>query len=436
MDKNFISNEIYSTSFSKDFGEVRDKILILKKKIAGKEIALSNFLELYVSLVDENDKIKLKRDIEAIKKDIKSLKEESEKLEIKQGLIIKQKISDSNHIIEAQKDRLELLEIEIKKFSERDKRLTEYAEKAKIDKKELEENFKEELQKQLQVQLKNRKFTRLQRIESLVWGFLFFVLFIYIGFFGADKHGFDISDIYFGVIISFSILFIPIIFNLIFGKLPFGYLHQWYENRHNIKEDQDSLWQSTDYYDFNIYTTKILLESTKNAERLYNLSKVYLLVGCLISFLGVVIFFTLINTPLGDVEISYEGNYWVSKLLEYLPRFGILFFIEYIAFFFLKQYRVLMEEFRYYESIKRDRQNLTLLCSFLEKHENSTDVVKQFVDYLNSHTVVIPKYTFGDKLNAEKTVNKDLDFVSKMTEFSRTILDKNHVVHKKTKNVN
>lgn len=433
MDKDL--NEINNIPSSKDLEETRSKILILKQNITEKENALSNLLELYISLVDEKSKVQLRHDIEDIKKDVRSLKEELERLEFKQGLIIKQRISDSNNIIETQKNKLELLEIEIKRLIEKEKRLTEYVEKAKINKKELEDNFKEELQKQLQANLKNRKIHKSHLIESVVWSISSLILLLFISdFFNTDKE-INYSDFYYNLIISVSILFVPIIFNLIFGKLPFGYLHQWYENRHNIKEDQDSLWQSTDYYDFNIYTTKILLESTKNAERLYNLSKVYLLVGCLISFLGVVIFFTLINTPLGNVEISSVENYWVSKLLEYLPRFGILFFIEYIAFFFLKQYRVLMEEYRYYESIKRDRQNLTLLCSFLEKHENSTDVVKQFVDYLNNHTVVIPKYTFSDKLNTEKAVNKDLDFISKMTEFSRTILDKNNIVHKKTPNV-
>lgn len=433
MDKDL--DEVYSTPSSTDLEDVRSKILILKQKITEKETTLSNLLELYVSLADEKNKVQLRHDIKDIKKNAISLKGELERLEIKQDLIIKQIISDSNNIIENQKNKLEFLEIEIKRLIEKEKRLTDYVEKAKIDKKELEDNFKEELQKQLQVNLKNRKIHKSHFIESIIWFILSLILTLFISdFFNTDKK-INSSDFYYNFIISISVLFVPIIFNLIFGKLPFGYLHQWYENRHNIKEDQDSLWQSTDYYDFNIYTTKILLESTKNAERLYNLSKVYLLVGCLVSFLGVVIFFTLINTPLGNVSISYVENYWVSKLLEYLPRFGILFFIEYIAFFFLKQYRVLMEEYRYYESIKRDRQNLTLLCSFLEKHENSTDVVKQFVDYLNTHTVVIPKYTFSDKLNTEKAVNKDLDFVSKMTEFSRTILDKNDIVHKKTQNV-
>lgn len=268
MDKDL--NEIYSTPSSKDLEDIRSSILLLKQNITEKEIALSNLLELYVSLVDEKSKVQLRHDIEDIKKDVRSLKEELERLELKQDLIIKQRISDSNNIIENQRNRLEFLEIEIKRLIEKEKRLTDYVEKAKIDKKEFEDNFREELQKQLQANLKNRKIHKSHLIESVVWFISSFILLLFISdFFYTDKK-INFSDFYYNLIISISILFVPIIFNLIFGKLPFGYLHQWYENRHNIKEDQDSLWQSTDYYDFNIYTTKILLESTKNAERLYN----------------------------------------------------------------------------------------------------------------------------------------------------------------------
>ena len=211
-------------------------------------------LELYVSLVDEKSKVQLRHDIEDIKKDVRSLKEELERLELKQDLIIKQRISDSNNIIENQRNRLEFLEIEIKRLIEKEKRLTDYVEKAKIDKKEFEDNFREELQKQLQANLKNRKIHKSHLIESVVWFISSFILLLFISdFFYTDKK-INFSDFYYNLIISISILFVPIIFNLIFGKLPFGYLHQWYENRHNIKEDQDSLWQSTDYYDFNIYT--------------------------------------------------------------------------------------------------------------------------------------------------------------------------------------
>ena len=37
---------------------------------------------------------------------------------------------------------------------------------------------------------------------------------------------------------------------------------------------------------------------------------------------------------------------YVERALVLLPCFGILFFIEFVAFFFLRQYRSAMDEFR------------------------------------------------------------------------------------------
>lgn len=48
-------------------------------------------------------------------------------------------------------------------------------------------------------------------------------------------------------------------------------------------------------------------------------------------------------------------------LISLAPKFGILFFIEFVAFFFLRQYRSEMDEFRYYEAIKRNREETLAL---------------------------------------------------------------------------
>jgi hypothetical protein len=48
-------------------------------------------------------------------------------------------------------------------------------------------------------------------------------------------------------------------------------------------------------------------------------------------------------------------------LVSLAPKFGILFFIEFVAFFFLRQYRTSMDEFRYYEAVKRHREEMLVL---------------------------------------------------------------------------
>ena len=42
-----------------------------------------------------------------------------------------------------------------------------------------------------------------------------------------------------------------------------------------------------------------------------------------------------------------------------LPGFGILFFIEFVAFFFLRQYRSAMDEFPVYDAIRRNREEIS-----------------------------------------------------------------------------
>ena len=56
------------------------------------------------------------------------------------------------------------------------------------------------------------------------------------------------------------------------------------------------------------------------------------------------------------------------------PRFGILFFIELIAFFFLRQYKAAMEEFRYYEAIKRQREETLALVAMLKRRKSDVNL--------------------------------------------------------------
>lgn len=62
-------------------------------------------------------------------------------------------------------------------------------------------------------------------------------------------------------------------------------------------------------------------ESKKNAERLFSRSGNCLLVGCVISILGVFVFYLL------NMQTSQEATDLTSRLLQILPRFGVLFFI-------------------------------------------------------------------------------------------------------------
>lgn len=156
-------------------------------------------------------------------------------------------------------------------------------------------------------------------------------------------------------------------------------------------------------------------ESKDIAERLFSRSNTCLVVGCVISILGVFVFYLLNSgTEYNSLDIS-------QQLFTLLPRFGILFFIEYVAFFFLKQYRILMEEYRYYEAIKRDRQNLLSIYYLVDKYKDEKEILELMNNYIDKHSAEIPKYSGDNRVKMEKSLNEDMDVISKITKLVQVI---------------
>ena len=158
-----------------------------------------------------------------------------------------------------------------------------------------------------------------------------------------------------------------------------------------------------------------ITESKNNADRLLSRSNTCLVVGCIISILGVFVFYLLnLGTEYNSLEIS-------QQLFTLLPRFGILFFIEYVAFFFLKQYRILMEEYRYYEAIKRDRQNLLSIYYLVDKYIPKKEILELMNNYIDKHSAEIPKYSGDNRVKMEKSLNEDMDLISKIIKMIQVI---------------
>ena len=82
-----------------------------------------------------------------------------------------------------------------------------------------------------------------------------------------------------------------------------------------------------------------------------------------ISFFGLAFFYVRTR------EVSTGGEYW-DRIFGLLPGFGILFFIEFVAFFFLRQYRSAMDEFRYFDTIRRNREENLVVLKMFEENSN------------------------------------------------------------------
>ncbi len=112
-------------------------------------------------------------------------------------------------------------------------------------------------------------------------------------------------------------------------------------------------------------------DSRQLSKSIYNRAGVYLMVGVIVAFSGLVFFYSQ-TTQIPPLTTT-EG---LSLLITLTPKFGILFFIEFIAFFFLRQYRSAMDEFRYYEAIKRSREETFALIKISKDGEKPFDPIE------------------------------------------------------------
>ncbi len=81
-----------------------------------------------------------------------------------------------------------------------------------------------------------------------------------------------------------------------------------------------------------------------------------------------------------------------------IQRFSILFFIELIAFFFLRQHRVMMEEFRYYETLKRKRQDNQFIFTLANHYEDKPETLKILLEKLS---LTDPRFKLGANESTE-----------------------------------
>ncbi len=204
-------------------------------------------------------------------------------------------------------------------------------------------------------------------------------------------------EFYFDLLISVIVLLFPFLFRLIYTEFPFQYLRN--KRLKNLSEKgnttniiiNDTKAETTVNYEENTVTVNnpteldilklYLKQSQKLSEQIFSRSSAYLLIGCLIAFVGVGFFYFQsvyihTDTKLASSELGFTFR-------ETLPRLGVLIFVEAIAFFFLRQYKATMEEFRYYEAIKRQRENQLLVASCGSIHKDNSDYFVKLVTSMN-----------------------------------------------------
>lgn len=227
---------------------------------------------------------------------------------------------------------------------------------------------------ELEILRKNAKNRRKRLIEIYIWlifgillsGRALFEIIMYPGI-GIGI----VQDRYFEILLSIMVIVFPILYRLIFNMLPFESIRRINEEAYNHSSEKnrkfseyknvDSLMsKKTSTETAEEFLSNLTVNSKKLAQGLYSRSGVYLLIGVFIAFSGLA-FFYLQSTRVNKQQEA------MSLLLTLAPNFGILFFIEFIALFFLKQYKSAMDEFRYYEALQRSREETLALVKLIKE---------------------------------------------------------------------
>lgn len=195
------------------------------------------------------------------------------------------------------------------------------------------------------------------------------------------------------ILLAVLILLFPYLYSLIFGLLPLENLRRTFDRQHLQRTTGEkpeispgSEWLPESEFDPDLSSqdgehllAKYASASARVASSINARAGVYLLIGVLVAFSGLG-FFYLITTTRPPDEALELGD----RVLHLAPQFGILFFIEFIAFFFLRQYRSAMDEFRYFEAIQRRREELLVLIRLFSEADQQVDLLdllKQGVFY-------------------------------------------------------
>lgn len=274
------------------------------------------------------------------------------------------------------------------------------------------------------------------------------------------------------VIFFIIILIFPVLFKFVFDEYPIIVFRNLIRDKYSthLKVENDNIGRDESKKKTGLlkelnpleYLEQLSEESDSLARKIYNRSNTYLFVGSLIALIGILYFSFQITDEISSryyqqgvrgltqsdlilelAKISSENdaiNISISEIskavertihryefneqpdlsyyiVKYLPRLGALFFIEFIAFFFLKQYRASMDEFKYYESIKRNREEIVFKIKYMEesKNEDHLEVMKDLILF-NSNPDILRKEETTELIEKRKLSKEEVGIIEKLLD--------------------
>jgi hypothetical protein len=281
-------------------------------------------------------------------------------------------------------------------------------------------------------------------IELYLWMFLGFIfptplwIWIFSGF-GDFKEG--LYRNYYGVLLGLVTLIFPIVFRLIFEKFPLESLRESRKNKKANNVDRTPSVPTTvvdmdaapvastqpkinllrlaarSYYDPwdqpEAYIHELAKSSESISQKIYTRAGVYLLFGVLIAFSGVLFFYFQSIHVVTTEKIT-------ALIVNLAPRLGVLIFIELIAFFFLRQYRIAMDEYRHFEAIKRQREDNLAILTLSTKDWDGKEI-GPIIDKCGFHKNVghLNNGESTESLETRKLSADEINLLEKMLEIGK-----------------
>jgi hypothetical protein len=263
------------------------------------------------------------------------------------------------------------------------------------------------------IEAMRKKERRLAQTEMAIWvgvGALLSLYFFYERDIPLYGYWLDISLIGLGLFPLFAAIGIPALFQQVFGALPLSLFRLRAIRYRQQLETVDQFLRHESYAAGKVQeqsasirppfssSLELLLgdlarhsrdhglkllsalttRSADTAASIYSRAGVYLVVGVLVAMLGLAYFYIatsqVVLEKVETVTMATISSLPYAGLLQMIPNFGILFFIEFIAFFFLRQYRAAMDEFRYFEAIQRHREELLALAFLSDRADSKLDL--------------------------------------------------------------
>ncbi|MDU9394712.1 hypothetical protein [Pseudomonas sp. zfem002] len=280
--------------------------------------------------------------------------------------------------------------------------------------------------------IEHQKLKPLRILEIYLWVFIAMATggrVTYLLYSRPFDAGTILQEFYWEIIAAGLVLIFPIFFRLIFGLLPLEFVRFSRQQKirpsviniggdYVVSASENSSFEPTQAGGApaasSLTGKDLLLNHAANSRNLakgiYGRSGVYLLVGVLVAFSGLAFFY---SQTVGLAQPT-EAN---TLFFSLAPKFGILFFIEFVAFFFLRQYRSAMDEFRYYEAIARKREEVSALLEVAKDLGASVELMEliKHESYF-SKTSVINKDQTTEIIESRKMEKSEIDLLEKIVE--------------------